>query len=76
MEKWTHLSHIIIKDSDDKSDMLNRRESCITISQANNVAQGVLGLWAILRIPGRIAIPKFTMGVIVVQQLGLWTLDS
>jgi len=42
MEKWTHLGHIIIKDGDDKSDMLNRRESCI--SQANNVAQGVLGL--------------------------------
>ena len=34
MDKWPHLGHIISKDGDDNSDILNRRESFI--GRANN----------------------------------------
>ena len=35
MDKWPHLGHIVSKDGDDRSDILNRRGSFI--GQANNV---------------------------------------
>ena len=35
VDKWPHLGHIISKDGDDKSDILNRRGSFI--DKANNV---------------------------------------